>query len=444
MTQDQFIKDVLQAAKAAGIEQAEVYATANESMRMMVNKGSLDDYSVSSSGRLSLRALVNGKMGAAYTEALDEAAIAMLVDNVLQSAALITDEDEQFIFAGSPAYAKVESTGDLGTPAERIDLALALDKIGRGLNPLVQELSYTMVQTVRQTVRIANTHGLALSHTMDAAVAVVEALARRDERVTTGSKVAVKFALGEIDPAEVAGKAVEQAVFMLDAAPCESGARPVILHRSAMSSLLSVFSSIFSADAAQKGLSLLRGKEGETIAAPCVTLIDDPLMQGGFASQPFDGEGVATYTKPVIENGMLKTQLHNLKTAKKAGCASTGNATRGADGGAVSIAPSNFFFQPGDKDLPALMAAMGDGLVITQVTGLHAGADAVSGDFSLLSEGYLVENGQKGRPVEQVTVAGNFFQLLKDVVEVGSDLVPEGDGVMSPSVWVREISVAGK
>ncbi|MDR0928810.1 MAG: TldD/PmbA family protein [Oscillospiraceae bacterium] len=444
MTQDQFIKDVLQAAKTAGIEQAEAYAVANESMRMMVNKGSLDDYSVSSSGRLSLRGLVNGKMGTAYTEALDEAAIAMLVDNVLQSAALITDEDEQFIFAGSPAYEKVESAGDLGTPAQRIDLALALDQVGRNLNPLVQDLAYTMVQTIRQTVRIANTHGLDLAHSMEAAVAYVAAVARRDERVTTGGKQAAKFALSELSPEEIAGAAVEQAVFMLDAAPCESGARPVILNREAMSSLLAVFSGIFSAEAAQKGLSLLNGKEGETIAAPCVTLIDDPLMQGGFASQPFDGEGVATYTKPVIENGVLKTLLHNLKTAKKAGCASTGNATRGVDGGTVSVAPSNFFFQPGDKDLPALMAAMGNGLVITEVSGLHAGADAVSGDFSLLSEGYLVENGCKGRPVEQVTVAGNFFQLLKDIVEVGSDLVPEGDGVMSPSVWVRELSVAGK
>ena len=86
---------------------------------------------------------------------------------------------------------------------------------------------------------------------------------------------------------------------------------------------------------------------------------------------------------------------------------------------------------------------MGRGIVITDVSGLHAGANAVSGDFSLLAQGYLVEDGKKAQPVEQVTVAGNFFEVLKNVVAVGSDLKFPG-GVGSPSVWVREISVAGK
>jgi len=91
-----------------------------------------------------------------------------------------------------------------------------------------------------------------------------------------------------------------------------------------------------------------------------------------------------------------------------------------------------------------MMAEMKDGLVITSVDGLHAGADAVSGDFSLLSKGYLVENGQKGRPVEQVTVAGNFFTLLKDIAEVGSDLRAAMGTVLCPSVWVKGLSVVGK
>ena len=96
-----------------------------------------------------------------------------------------------------------------------------------------------------------------------------------------------------------------------------------------------------------------------------------------------------------------------------------------------------------ERDLDALCAKMGEGIVITGVSGLHAGANAVSGDFSLLAEGYLVEDGKKGQPVEQVTVAGNFFQVLKDIVAVGSDLKFPG-GMGSPSVWVKEISVAGK
>lgn len=128
-----------------------------------------------------------------------------------------------------------------------------------------------------------------------------------------------------------------------------------------MADLLQTFSSVFSADAAQKGLSLLAGKEHSQIAAPCVTLVDDPLLPGGFASRPFDGEGVATYTKKVIENGVLTTLLHNLKTANKAGCASTGNASRASYAASVGVSPTNFFLQPGQADLDALHAHLQNG-----------------------------------------------------------------------------------
>jgi PmbA protein len=110
----------------------------------------------------------------------------------------------------------------------------------------------------------------------------------------------------------------------------------------------------------------------------------------------------------------------------------------------VNVSPSNFFLAPGKKTLAELMADMGDGLVITEVSGLHAGANAISGDFSLIAQGYTVKNGKKDAPVEQITVAGNFYQLLKNIRAVGSDLLFPGSSIGSPSVDVGEISVAGK
>ncbi len=445
MIQDRFIRDLLSAAKAAGISEAEVYFQQAESLHAYVDKGEIGEYAVNTSGGLSLRGLYGGKMGTAYTEALDEAAIPMLVNAVKESAALIDDEDEQFIFAGSPAYASVDCTGDLGTPEERLSFALSLDKAGRSLDPRVTDLGlFTGVDSARETVRIENTHGLSLSHTADIVVGFVEPIARQGERVTTALGFEGACSLDGLDAEKIAREGVMEAVFQLSASPCQSGEMPVIFRNTAMANLLSVFSGVFSADAAQKGLSLLKGREGDAIAAPCVTLADDPLRRGGFATRAFDAEGVATYAKNVIDGGVLTTLLHNLKTAKKAGCASTGNAARGGYAGQVTVAPSNFFLKPGEEDLEALCARMENGLVITDLEGLHAGANPVSGDFSLLSKGYLVENGRKGRPVEQVTVAGNFFSLLKDAVAVGSDLKFAMGPVGSPSVWIRKLSVAGK
>jgi PmbA protein len=121
---------------------------------------------------------------------------------------------------------------------------------------------------------------------------------------------------------------------------------------------------------------------------------------------------------------------------------STGNGFKPSFKTAVGIAPSNFYIAAGTDSREELIAGMGDGLVITNLEGLHSGANAVSGDFSLSAEGFLVRGGKIERPVEQITIAGNFFSLLKDIEAVASDIQFKGN-VNSPSVLVRELSVAG-
>ena len=163
----------------------------------------------------------------------------------------------------------------------------------------------------------------------------------------------------------------------------------------------------------------------------------------------FDGEGVATYRKNVIENGVLNTLLYDLVTAKKAGKESTGNGLRGSYRGAVGIAPFNFYLKPSEKSREELFARAGDGsLYVTELKGLHAGANAVTGDFSIESEGFLIENGAEGRAVRSFTVAGNFFTLLESIEAVGSDLrfgIPGGFTLFgAPSVLAKNMSVAGK
>jgi PmbA protein len=209
-----------------------------------------------------------------------------------------------------------------------------------------------------------------------------------------------------------------------------------------MGDLLGTFVSVFSAEEAQKGFSLLKGRLGGKIAADTVSIRDDPLLDQLPGSAVFDGEGVAARNKTVVENGVFKTFLHNRKTARKDGVEPTGNGFKSSFKTAVGIAPSNFYIAAGTGNREELIAGMGDGLIITNLEGLHSGANSVSGDFTLSAEGFLVWGGKITRPVEQITVAGNFFSLLKDISDVASDLEFKGN-VSSPSVLVRELSVAG-
>ena len=282
-------------------------------------------------------------------------------------------------------------------------------------------------------MHIVNSYGLDLSSRDNMAVAYISVIARDGERVSTGMGLACDRDFSKISPKKMADEAVEEALFNLNAAPVPSGTYRLIIDKHCMPDLLATFSDIFSADQAQQGMSLLAGREGEMIAAEC-----------GEASSPFDAEGVATQVTAVIENGRLTTLLHNLKTARKAGVRSTGNASKYGYASPITVEPSNFYFKPGKRTLEEMMASIGEGLVITEMSGMHAGANPVSGDFSLLSKGYTIENGRKGRAVEQITVAGNFYTMLKNIREVGSDLEFFGSSYGSPSVDVGEMTVAGK
>jgi PmbA protein len=136
------------------------------------------------------------------------------------------------------------------------------------------------------------------------------------------------------------------------------------------------------------------------------TVKEDPMYDPALTKIPFDDEGVLTTAKAIIDKGVFATALYDLKSAYKAGRNSTGNGFRA--GSAVSEMPTNLIVEAGEKSFEGLLEESGEGIILTDLSGLHAGVNPISGDFSLLCEGYLIENGKKGRPVEQITVAGNF------------------------------------
>ena len=167
------------------------------------------------------------------------------------------------------------------------------------------------------------------------------------------------------------------------------------------------------------------------------------IYSGGRLYRYFDDEGVPSATHTVVEDGVFRTFLHNLKTARKDGVATTGNARKVGYASAVYVTPTNFYLKPGKRTLDDMLRGIGEGLVITEVSGLHAGANPISGDFSLLAKGYTFREGRREKPVEQITVAGNFYELLSAVRELASDLTFPMGGIGCPSVDVGELSVSG-
>lgn len=446
MRLDDFLNLLFQTAREAGLSEYEAYAASGDSFEASVHAGELIAYNVSSTSGLGFRALVNGRMGYASTQALDGDAAQMLVGGAVASATLTETDDPQFLYPGgetpkldlfSPALEEISD-------AEKVRMALALEEKALAVDPRVSTDGCAVVYAAGGR-RIVNSKGLDVSFRDNALGAYVSAVAREGGRA--GSAYRFHMERGGapgLDP--IARAASREAIDFLSAAPVASGRYPVVFRADAALDLLAAFSDAFSADQAQRGLSKLQGREGEIAAAACVTLVDDPLNPAGFAAAPFDGEGVPARKKAVIDGGRLTTLLHNLKTAAKQGVVSTGNAARGY-AGAIAVAPTNFYFKPSDAPLEALLQTAEGGLLITELQGLHSGTNAVSGDFSLGAKGYRIEGGKPGRPADQITVAGNFYELLMQMRAVGGDLEfgrPGRSCYGSPSLFAGELTVAGK
>lgn len=450
MELNDYIKRLLDEAGRAGFEAAECCYVSGEDMEISAMGGEIDDYSISTSLGLSLRGLYNGRMGYASTRVLDEESIGWLIESARQSAELVDNDDKEFLFAGSDSYAQVNAFApeleQIGA-RDKIDAALELERATLGMDERIKRVQGCAVVSQRAQTRLVNTLGLDVSHMENVVGAYVSAIAEADGDTATGSAVRFGRERGLLDAAALAREAAQEALGMLGARPCASGRYAVLLRRDVMAGLLETFAGMFSAEAAQHGLSLLRDREGDRIAAPCVTIIDDPLRPDGNASTPFDAEGVATYTKAVVEDGVLRTLLHNLKTAHKQGVATTGNAARPSLGGSITVAPTNFYIKPGERPFDALLGEVGNGLLVTDIMGMHSGANGISGDFSLGARGFIIKDGRLDRPVKGITIAGNFLELLTSVSEVGSDLwfgMPGGSCCGAPSVIVPELSVAGE
>ena len=446
MRQDDFLNLLFQKAREAGLSEYEAYLATGDSFEASVHAGELIAYNVSSTMGLGFRALVNGRMGYASTQALDEDAADMLVKGVIGSATLTETDDAQFLYAGGAV-----KTLDLFNPAleevsdaEKVKMALELEKMALAVDPRITTDGCAVVYGAGGR-RIVNSKGLDVSFRDNALGAYVSAIAREGERA--GSATRFRMERGGMPGLDrIAEQASREAIDFISAEPVASGRYPVVFRASAAQELLAAFAEAFSADEAQRGLSKLKGREGETVAAACVTLVDDPLNPAGLAAVPFDGEGVPARTKAVIDEGKLTTLLHNLKTAAKQGVASTGNAARGYSS-AIAVAPTNFFFKPSDEPVESLLRMAEGGLLITEMQGLHSGGNVVSGDFSYGAKGYRIEGGRLAQPVDQITVAGNFYDLLLAMRAVGSDLEfgqPGRSCFGSPSLYVGELSIAGK
>lgn len=432
-----------QLAKEAGIEECELYIRQSYSLSISLFHDEVDNYSSNNGYAIIARGKVNGKLGVASADVWNKEKAAYLVKEIKENALVIENEDPVVIFPGSPKYKKVNTFNkDLEKVSieEKMAKLHELEKEIRAYDKRIIEVQGVEYSETKEVVTIMNSNGLNLSQKSNYYVYVGAAVAREGEQTKSGYDVLLENDFSKADIKKLAQRIGKDTVDQLGGEPCDTGVYKAVLAPNVVSSLLNAYLSNISAEEVQKKSSLFIGKIGEKIASSKLTVEDLPLSKTVY-SRWFDDEGVATSNKALIKNGVLQTYVYDLTTAAKEGRESTGNGF-----GAGKKHPDTTFInvRPGKKSQEELFQEIGDGVYITEVSGLHAGLNAQSGNFSLQSSGYLVKNGKRDRGLDIITVSGNLMDVFKDVVEVGNDVEVFTSGTSCSSILINKIAVSGK
>ena len=447
MNLEDVARRAVEAAVEAGATDAEAWAEEGVSRRVRVYVGEIESLSDAGGRGVGVRAFVDGRSGYAFDTDLSEPGIRE-VAKAARGAAEAADPDEHGglpdEFGATPIEGLASDAMSGWSTERKVELTLAVERAARR-RPGVTQVENAVYSDAEGSVALANSRGFAAGYDATQAWAYASAFAGEGADLMTGMGVDLGRDPGALDPDAIGTEAAERALALVGARQPESRRCPVVLDAFVAASFLGFIGSMLSADAVQRGRSLFADREGDEIAHPALALADDATDPEGPASAPFDGEGSPSRRTPLIEDGRLLTFLFDVRTARRAGRATTGNATRGSYRSPPSVATGNLVLEPGDLSLDELFQTAGEGLYVTDVAGLHSGVNPVSGTFSVGASGRLIEGGEPGTPVRELTIASDLVSMLRAVRAVGSEArwIPLGGSVNAPPILIGEMAVSG-
>jgi PmbA protein len=438
---------VAQAADGEGVEAFAVHSIATS---VSVFEQEVEQLSSSETRGLGVRVVVDGRLGFASTSDLSDEGLAFALAEARSNAELATQDVGNVL----PQPAPIEPLDGLWLPgladvpmSRKVELAMALERATTGADQRVKGVDNAAYGDGLTRAAVASTTRIAAEYERTDAYAWVAALARAGEETQTGLGLTQGRSFDELDIDAAAAEAAVRATRLLGATKPATARVPVVFDPLVTASFLGVLGSPLTAEAAQKGRSLFAERLGQEVAAPFLSLIDDGRLIDAPGAAPFDDEGTPTGRTALIENGELRGFLHNTQTAARAGggARSTGNAARAGYKSSPGVSPSNLFLDGTTVPAASIVAGVEDGFYVQEVSGIHSGANPVSGEFSVGAVGLWIRGGELAEPVREVTVSSTIVEILTAIAQLGDDrrFFPFGGSLAGATVLVREMTVGG-
>ena len=427
-----------------GADSAEVYLETSRDLSVQVQDGEVESISEASSAGIGFRVIVGGRLGFSHCNNFEPRVLDDTLKRSIEFARLST-HDENNVLPASSASLMVNGLYDPAIAAvsihKKIGMALDLEKLATS-KPGITKSSGAGYGEGEGEVYIANSNGLSKSHKSSSCSLGVSVVAEKGDQKNTGSKYCSRrFFADLLSSDKIAAEAAGKALMLLDPVMIPTQRASVIFDKDVAFSLLGGILAALSGERVLQGASFLKDSMGKTIASELLTMVDDGLLEKGMGSTPFDGEGVPTQKRKLIEKGVLKGFLYNSSAAKRAGVSSTGNASRQGFSSLPGIGVHNLLVEPGKFNTSDIVKATNRGLLVMEVTGY--GINPVNGNFSGGASGFWIENGAVKHPVKGVTIAGSARDILNAIDMMGND-IDLNRAMASPTFRVSEMQIGGK
>ena len=440
---DLVLEEISTNCKQLGVDDYEVLMKDSNSENYSHDKGKVLEQKVTQNQVLGLRLFLDGKVGMSYTEALDSESLKAVCEQAMLTLKFSTPNPKQLL--ALETINVIDDNSELNqaldiTIEEKLALARELENEVLSLSDHVKSVPYNGLAFSSARTFIRNSKG------------VNSELSRKQVRATSSclleheAKQAFDYIsysypnLNEINPREMAKKVYEETLAMLEAGPLSNGRYDVVFNPETFEELFHTFSVIFSSEAARKELNPLWKQRNSLIASPLLSVYDRPRAAYGLGRVLIDDEGVATANHTLIENGYFIDGIYNSYTANFFGTKSSGHAKRSPK--------SPLDVQLHQPEISVGLSSKeeiykGQLLYVTRLDGLHSGANLISGDFSFGVAGYVLEDGAKQFSFKETTVKGNFYQMLKDIMLIGSEIKSSNSGeFFAPEIRFGGLSLA--
>jgi PmbA protein len=443
----QLAEQMLSFAVRGGADAAEVLVRDGSELEVKVRLGEPELVKEAGSRALGLRVLKDHRVAITYTSDLQPAAMETLARQTVELAGLAEPDPLADLPARELMAVQIPELElwDEAVPSLDVPEAMRRAKRGEaaalGLDHRVTNSEGAIFGRVMGAMAFASSTGFSGAYRGTNVSYVVQPVCDDAEgKKRNGYHWTSSRFLAALEDDEAVGlEAARRTLAKLGSRKVATGDVPVIFSPEAARGLLGQLAAVTSGGAVWRQSTYLAQREGTSVAAPLVTVVDDPHLRRGPGSRPFDGEGLATRPNVIVSEGVLRGFLCDTYAGRKLGRPSTGSAGRGVGGG-PHVTTSNLILRPG-RTAPAEIERIDSGLYVTELMGF--GFNAVTGDYSQGAGGFWIEKGERVFPVSEITISANFDDLWKGIDALGTDLDTRSS-VQSPTFRVARMTVAGR